>query len=468
MKTIIKTVLLLAVLCLAGCSGDDPQSVAFPEESIESPSCGWTYSLNIEANCPWSIRSESPNIRIEPSSGEGSSTSVLHLPENKTYEDITFRITVTSEDGTSSDFLTIVQKAMTGIETGMTGMISEEGGTFTIPVKTNDEITSVDTPDWITFTSGRALTSYTYSFTAEPNKTGAVRRGTVTLKGKEVTGNIEVTQDSYTPDSAWVEVPVCVRRGTSGDYPIHVVPEYADMSKVTVTENCFYLNAGISDNKLHLEFHSRETDYLEEVSFQLGVNGKEVSEYTVGIVRPDIYLTSPRYMYYPGENLYIETIPEPYSKITYSNPDVITKLEDGRLHAEKNGTCTITVTNLASEAVISKTFTVHDVALDSKFYGVSNPHDDLWEMTVHGSAHGRGITRYKMYITLEGSTEQLAVKQGNGKEDTYSINYSGTISLDGMDYESALDIIRHAEFHFEGVVDGKEVSAVIPADTIQE
>lgn len=466
MKTLWNFILLMGILCLAGCSSDEPQSVSFPEERIESPSCGWTYNLNIEANCPWSIRSESPNIRIEPSSGKGSSTSVLHLPENNTYDDITFRITVTSEDGTSSDVLTIVQKAMTGLEVERTGIISEEGGTFTMSVRTNDNITTVGTPDWITFTSSRALTGYTYTFSAEPNKTGAVRKGTVSFNGEGGSYQTEVTQDSYAPDSAWVEVPVCVLRGTSGDYPIHVVPEYADMSKVTVTENCFYLNAGISDNKLHLDFHSLETDYLEEVSFQLNVNGEAVSEYTVGIVRPDIYLTSPRYMYYPGENFYIETIPEPYSKITYSNPDVITKLEDGRLHAAKNGTCTITVTNMASEAVTSKTFTVYDIALDSKYYGVSNPHDDLWELTIHGTARGRGITLYKMYITLEGSTEQLAVKQGSGNDNTYSINYSGTISFNGMDYESAIDIIRHAKFHFEGVVGGKEVSAEIPADTI--
>lgn len=468
MKTILKTLLLVAVLCLAGCSGDDPQSVAFSESELSAGSGPGTITVSVYANCPWMISPGSTGIEIKPAAGEGEYIIAFMLPENKTFDEKTHRITVTSEDGTSSDVLTIVQKAMTGIEVEKIDMISEEGGTFTMPVKTNDEITSVDTPDWITFTSSRALTNYTYSFTAESNKTGAVRRGTVTLKGKEVTRAIEVTQDSYAPDSAWVEVPVCVLRNTNGDYPIHVVPEYADISKVTVTENCFYLNARISDNKLHLDFYSLETDYLEEVSFQLNVNGKAVSEYTVGIVRPDIYLTSPRYMYYPGENFYIETIREPYSKITYSNTDIVTKLEDGRLHAEKNGTCTITVTNLASEAVISKTFTVHDVALDSKFHGVSNPHDDLWEMTVHGSAHGRGITRYKMYITLEGSTKQLAVKQGNGKEDTYSINYSGTISLDGMDYESALDIIRHAEFHFEGVVNGKEVSAVIPADTIQK
>lgn len=345
-------------------------------------------------------------------------------------------------------------------------MLSEEGGTVTVPVKTNDEITDVQTPDWITFTSSRALTGYTYTFTAEPNKTRKARKDYIFINGENSSERIEVSQDSYTPDSAWVDVPTCVIRDTSGSYPINTVPEYADASKVDVIENEFYLHSRITDNELHLNFLSLATNYLEEVSFQLGISGKVVSEYTIGILRPDMYLRSQRYMYYPGENFRIETIPEPYGKITYSDPDIIVKLEDGRLHAVKNGTCTITATNLASGAVASKIFTVYDVAIYSRLYRISNPHDDLWYVTFQGEARGRGITQYKMYIKLKGNNEQLAINQGVGPKATYSLDYNGTFSVHASSQDELMTILEDAIFYFEGTVGDRKVSVEAPANQI--
>lgn len=457
-------IMLLSVLCLFGCSSEDePQSVVFETSEYTFSQNGGDTSINIFANCPWNITGVGEGLTLSTTFGEGSMPIFIGMVQNESYDELHYTLTVTSEDGTSTDILTIRQKNKVALEIGKISMISEKGGVFELPVRTNDEIT-VGTPDWITFTESRALTGYTYTFTAEPNKTGTVRNGTITLSGRSVSGSVDVTQDSFAPDTAWVDVPICVVRKTSEVYPVHVIPEYADFSKVKVSEEDAYLWAKMTDEGLHLEFSSIETKLLEEVEFQLETSGGVVSRYTVGVVKPEIYMESDRYMYYPGENFYISSLREPYGKWEISDPNIICRLKDGRFNAVKNGECTVTVTSQANGNTASKTFTVFDVALESKIYSVSNPHDDIWIIVYYGKARGRGITQYKMYLTINGEVGQQDIKQGNGNKDTYSVDYTGTITLTGHDQHSIEDIRKKVTFHFEGIVDGKTVSYKIPAE----
>ena len=450
--------MLLSVLCLFGCSSSEsePQSVAFETSEYKFSQEGGSTTINVYANCPWNITGGGKGLILSTTSGEGNMPIFIDIIQNDSYDELHYTLTVTSEDGTSTDILAIHQRNKMGLEIGKISMISENGGTFELPVRTNDKIT-VDTPDWITFTESRALAGYTYAFTAEPNKTGSVRNGTITLKGESISNSIEVTQNSFTPDSAWVDVPICVVRNTSEVYPVHVTPEYADFTKVKVSEESPRLWAKMTDEGLHLEFSSIETNLFEEVEFQLEANDKIVSKYTVGVVKPEIYMVSDRYMYYPGEHFYITTLPEPYGKMEYSNPEVIQKTEDGRLKALKNGECTITVTSAANGYSTSKTYIVYDVALEGKLFGRQNLHDDVWEITFRGTARGKCITQYIMYLTFNEGTEKTEIKEGTGTNDTYSVDYTGRISIEAKDNQELNQKIPSTFLHFEGVVDGKGV-----------
>lgn len=471
MKTILKTLLLVAVLCLAGCSGDDPQSVAFADETLESPSFGWTYNLNIEANCLWSISTETSGIRIESSSGEGSSTVVLHLMENKTYDDSTHRITITSEDGTSSDILTIVQKAMTGIEVGKTDMISEEGGTFTIPVKTNDEITSVDTPDWITFTSSRALTSYTYEFTAEPNRTGAVRSGTVTLKGKELSKNIEVTQDSYTPTD--VEIPellassFILEEAKYEDVSITVkaTPEYADASKLSVSIEPRYRTNYTYENGIILLKHTNQGPH-RELTITFSYKGKVVAVKKTRIVDGKIsfYNYGGRTdRFYVGEEFSFQpTIEESLIETSVSDNSGISILSPTSFRAEKEGTYDITFTNKVSGKQTTKHISVKKCIAEA-YMSYCYDWGSMWDVQITGEFMANNITEYTTAFIDGNRNLQAPLNKDSGTSSgtSYLVNkYSfSIIAYDRADLEYK---IGNFKFVFNGKIDGEDYSCTIP------
>lgn len=236
MKTILKTILLLAVLCLAGCSSEDPQSVAFSVKEIAVGPDATRMSIIIEANCPWTVTDEKDKTFTEIKQGSGTVETPFIVFTNPDYETKQYTVTVTSEDGTSTDVLTVTQGEAFGMEAGKAELVAAEGGTIDIPVRTNDQVDDVETPDWITFTSSRALTGYTYTFTAEPNKTGSPRTGYISLKGKNHTDSrIEVKQDSYAPTSASIpELPKYAFTGEAVTLDIVPEPEYADDAKLSV------------------------------------------------------------------------------------------------------------------------------------------------------------------------------------------------------------------------------------------
>lgn len=461
MKHLLRTILLLGVLCLAGCKEEEPQSVAFMAETLNVGNKQEILELGIHANCQWSITTNPRFIEITENTGHGDAVIFLTVYPNYQYEDLTHEIIISSEDGTSDDILTIKQDSKKGLIAGHVDMISEEGGVFELSVNTNEGNISIETPDWVTLTSSRALAEQTYTFSAKPNKTGAVRKGVIKLKGAETEDKVGIEQDSYSPDSVWASLPSFAAGGSNIVCKLHYTPEYADLSKAeTNVKLC--LGSKIINDELHMSIRmpgNIHTIYEEDLFFY--VNGKQVGHQIVTIVKPGISVSSSRYIYFPGENFHVSSLTEPYGKIEISNPEVISRLEDGRFKALKNGSCTITGTNLADGSTDSKTFTVHDVALTAELYGISNPYDDIWEVTFHATARGNSITQYNMFVTLNGDSEQLAVKQGKLKEGTYSVDYVGKIKVTASDSDSLHESLKGTRFHFIGMVDNRETSADI-------
>lgn len=232
MKHLLKTILLLGILCLAGCKKEDYVKISL--DRLEIGNQGGVVNVAVSANCPWRVTLYRNTQLLDTWYGADDYSFPVTINQNSSYSDFSYTFKATGEGGTDFGAETLTQEARIGLFTDGIDLISEEGGTFEIPVRTNDDITSVDTPDWMTFTSSRSLAGYTYTFTAEPNKTGTVRNGTVSFKGKSDTWKVEVTQDSYAPESINLEQDLsCV---WEQDFKVRIAaePEYADLSKLEV------------------------------------------------------------------------------------------------------------------------------------------------------------------------------------------------------------------------------------------
>lgn len=237
MRHLSRLFLIMTILCLTGCSEDEePQSVAFltSEKSITSE--GGSFTVAVEANCPWTISEQSELVSVQQVSGDGSATVRINVGQNTSYDDLSHAVTIVSKNGTSKDALTVKQERTFAVKTEQQdNAISCEGGTFTIPVNTNDNISKVETPEWITFTESRGLEQKSYTFTAGPNKTGSVRTGTIVLSGERSSATIDVSQDSYTPISANLILPDTMELAEfPATSPVDFSPEYADFSKISV------------------------------------------------------------------------------------------------------------------------------------------------------------------------------------------------------------------------------------------
>lgn len=359
MKHLLRTILLLGVLCLAGCK--EEETVSFSVKEYKTSVIGEILTVNVTANCPWTLSENSQQIVIEEMAGEGNASIRVNIARNFNYDELTHVITITSEDRTSSDVLTIVQDKNIGTEVGDFGLISEQGGTFEIPIKTNDDIASVDTPDWMTYSSSRGLTGYTYVFTVEPNKTGSVREGTVSFKGKSDTWEVEVTQDSYTPESVHFEQdPSCV---TKREFSVRtfVQPGYADFSKLKVntSEGC---TASVADGYMRVKL----SDYGK---FGISILSKEEEIYKVDgeCVPPEPFQHDTQEAYLGQEHHLIDYWYQSDNYVLHSaNPSVVSIDKDGTPRAVGFGTAIVSVTHPKADCYDEITIKVEPFLLEAR------------------------------------------------------------------------------------------------------
>lgn len=218
--------LLLLVVFFCGCTGDnEPQNVSFSTNILEVDSEGGSVEFEITANCTWTISVDNSDIKLPVTSGNGDYSSSLTISKNDEYESRVFTITLTSEDGTSISTTRINQKAKAGIEVPDYIQVPSEGGTFEIEVKTNISEIELDAPEWITFVSSRALTKYTYKFTAELNETGKTRIGNIKFTGKGLSPITKIEQPT-------VPIPISSLSISQGNY---LLLDTNDIIKLTTT-----------------------------------------------------------------------------------------------------------------------------------------------------------------------------------------------------------------------------------------
>lgn len=205
-------ILLTPILCLCGCKKEyEKQHVQFLSSSFEIENHETTIQASINANCSWSVESENSEIRIYPSSGELSREISLKIPANNELNERSYRVRVISEDGTSSDHLTIIQEESYGFQAEDSLFVSCKGSTFGYNVKTSDVINSVEKPSWISIkgamvsqpdnnSSSRSVVNYSYTLSVSPNDEGSHRTGIVTLIGNRSSFSFKVSQEAYSMD----------------------------------------------------------------------------------------------------------------------------------------------------------------------------------------------------------------------------------------------------------------------------
>lgn len=246
MKKIISFILLLGVLCLAGCSSEiDPQSVAFSVKELKSKQKGDSIYVDVTANCNWSISGPSNIVHIYPHTGSANKKIYIIIQENKDFEDLTCTLKLTSEDGSASDFLTIHQDKKILLEADAVGLLPKEGHEVQIGLKANTDDYKISVPDWIKLLDSRAIQEKSLNFLVEKNESGGVREDTIKFACLNETELVFVRQDSYTPEA--IDIPEFPEYPDTNFVKVNIAltPSYADTCKFELASDlsgCLKLN----------------------------------------------------------------------------------------------------------------------------------------------------------------------------------------------------------------------------------
>lgn len=337
MKNIAYTLLILLV-ALAGCSKEEVKShvsFSFNEKCIDSDASGFT--VNVEADCPWTIECTKGNISASYTINSGPSPVLVSIPRNNKYEDLIHELTVTSTDGTSSDKLVVHQEKLYEINADKIELISCEGKTFSIKISTNNEIKSVETPEWISLVSSRSFNEHTYTFKAEPNKSGGIRKSDIVFVGEKATEKISVEQDSFAPTDVVFDKYASIVKTKDAFIEASLVPEYADWSKLKIysSDGC---ESAIESGRIHLYFY----EYGEyNVSFH--ANSKTICKQTFWHTPSDPFNMDNDVDMYIGQELKAELYcNHPDLKIESSDYYVANVTKARNIYSSKRGSAKIT------------------------------------------------------------------------------------------------------------------------------
>ena len=456
--------LLATMLFMSGCSSEnEPQSVAFSIKEIKVNEDASKLNIIIDANCPWIISDEKNKTYTNPQSGNGITEATIAVFCNPDYDDKVYTISVTSEDGTSSDILTIRQDATKGLEVENIEMISEEGGVFTIPVNTNDEITKVSTPDWVTFTSSRFLTGYTYSFIAEPNKTGSVRNGSVTISSKKLSKSIFVEQDSYAPTEVKLQQDFSFIPGRKFSSAISIIPEYSDPSKIEMTTS--------KDCSARIENGYLIIDTQEYGKHELSISSKNGELfYKLFESLPEMpFYSEPMESYRGQTDINIGwTYYSPLYELKSTDESVICVVDNKKFEAVGFGSAIVSAgipgTNIYSE----RNVTVEPFMLKARIGWFGEQFDGSFNVTFTALVEGPTNMTCSGFLVVNRDGYVVIFNNGSIKDFGVfgkSINSSViNIKYDRSKYQNIMDALYGYMFMVKVVIDGKVYQRTVKID----
>ena len=462
----MKTVLLLALLCLAGCKSEEAPYLEVSTDKTEVDCTEETLTVTVSSNGSWRTVLDKGNTYIGSMEGEGPGTVIFELPGNKTYDDVIYTLNTQSTDGSMSDTKTILQKASIGLEVKGISQIPEGGATVDIPVKTNDNITSVETPDWITFTSSRALTSYTYTFKVEPNKTGAVRKGTVRFKGNATEKAVEVTQDSYAPTGVSFKDDLSFVTAESFGTGILLEPEYADPSKLTVktSGNC---KASIENGELNVTL----TDY-GTYSITIFSYNQEIAKVKGERVAPNPFYEGETQEAYLGQSDFLKY--RYYSKdytLRSSNPGVVAIGSDGKPRAVGTGTATITATHPKVDCYGTQTVKVEPFLLESRIGIELEKSNGIFDVRFAARVEGPAGMSCDGFVVTDRNGYVKILDKGNfkyhmmGETGCFYTIATDAISVSRNGYHNVEEALEGYRMMVQTTINGKTYQRTVPINT---
>ena len=204
MKRLLAFISCLSLLLLFGCQEDpylsvSPASLSFGQE-------GGSQTVQISANYAWTASVSGAEFTVSPKSGEGAASVTITASSATSPDEVSGIVTFQSEGLSAS--VALKQDAKSIIQVGSVTKIPAEGGTITVDVQYNTDL-SVEVEStaqsWITFASTKALKSGKLEFQFKANESYEERVGKATVKDKA--GKVEPVSLTFKQEAkAWVDV----------------------------------------------------------------------------------------------------------------------------------------------------------------------------------------------------------------------------------------------------------------------
>ena len=443
--------LLMAVFALAGCQEDEMQEVAFTSDMITVGPEAQTLSVEIQANCPWYIKSLSDRAYASCTYGEGSTIIEIMVMKNATYEAVEHLFTLTSENGEDVEELLIAQDARIKMEIDVDGDIPADGGYYNIYMNTNDNVQCTDYPDWITHVMSRAIQEKTFTLECKANRTGKPRYAALVFTGKNDEYVVNVKQDSYTPTSISMIVPEQLVEGLKTySFDMEVKPMYADLTKLEITMS----NKGkawISNNQMFMEFPQYGTYTLtifakDKLIHQQNIEVKPIEAVLNVEDNEEICL---------GDFI---NLTNEHCSLTFSSDNMVQKQSDGSYRFVREGEMTIMATNRYSDLKKKVKVKVSQVVLNIESERVTAAGNKNRVYLVY-SARGCDMKNYEFYLTdNKYPAQKLEVTNGTIKDSgIQTVFYSPAEELVDAGFANPVrQVLDRYTLHFVTTINGKQ------------
>lgn len=228
--------------------------------------------IMVQANVKFSVEVDNGCkdwVKYNTTKGLTTSTVVLDIAKNETYDNREGKVTIKQEGGNLSSSVVIKQGQTNGLFlTTSEYNLSNEKHTLTVEVKSNIEFEVKSEADWIKYIETKGLKTNQIVLDVEANETYDTREGKVTVKQKNgnLTGTITIGQDQnyglfVSPEEIRVSnqasvVEIEVRQNVAYDI---IIPENAkEWVKIVSTKDLQNekISLSIANNPLYVD---RET-----------------------------------------------------------------------------------------------------------------------------------------------------------------------------------------------------------------
>ena len=233
------------------------------QTSYEVTKAAQQLNIQVQANVKFSVDVDNGCkdwVKYNTTKGLTTSTVVLDIAENKTYDSREGKVTIKQDGGTLLSTVTIKQSQLDGLFlTTSEYILSNEKHTLTVEVSTNVEFDVKSEADWVKYVQTKGLGTKQIVLEVAENDTYDRRETTVNVKQKDgdLSGTITIKQDErlglllsqtefdLNNDAQSIDVEV----KSNVDYDIVIPSECKDWVKLTKTKSLDTKNCTFSISK---------------------------------------------------------------------------------------------------------------------------------------------------------------------------------------------------------------------------